>query len=493
MRSLCRVLVVGLAVIVATGAVVEVVPPSKGNPSYATRKGLVAPQTDISSIVSVVRNVNQKGGAAPDDLPNQEVAETIVTAVDGRVTESGPSSSEKSSELKTPAIRRALEDYRVLFWGTGVQSEDRDASVEGTAYLTHTLVPNTTYNVEACLDYCSSVEGCVFANLYYEFNNYWLDFETPDKSNLKCALYGDVHGEEEKTNYGGQQSYLAPAPLIYIQQSSGFVLDGGAVDPQPETPEGYALVFESDKATEAPAYMEFFLLDKYDVDTCARECNQHAPDSIGGVCQFFNIWRAVIDGVPVTYVCVLFSLPTDEATAIYPGEDDVQVTLSRGYMRQNLVIDGGFEAYDGCLDFCYEEAYEHWIGTSPAGGKDDATIFRAAMYARTAQTVGLLGSATGADSFAGTLTPANTLTTIEGRVYKVALFQNSAYSGPTFQKDSFLEILWNGEVVKTVRPGYSDWAFVEAEVVAEGDDVVEIRGGKAPAWTFVDDIGVWLL
>jgi hypothetical protein len=47
----------------------------------------------------------------------------------------------------------------------------------------------------------------VFVNVYYEFNNYLLDFVFGEHSNLKCAAYGDIHAAAEKTNFGGQVSY----------------------------------------------------------------------------------------------------------------------------------------------------------------------------------------------------------------------------------------------------------------------------------------------
>jgi hypothetical protein len=79
----------------------------------------------------------------------------------------------------------------------------------------------------------------VFANLYYEFNNYLLDFVFPQQSNLKCAVYGDVHTTAEKTNFGGEQSYPAPAPLTYIQDSSGYA----TLFAEPPTPYQYELVY----------------------------------------------------------------------------------------------------------------------------------------------------------------------------------------------------------------------------------------------------------
>ncbi|KAG5641001.1 hypothetical protein DXG03_006433, partial [Asterophora parasitica] len=116
--------------------------------------------------------------------------------------------------------------YTPVFKGAGTGEDDRDASIEGTGYLTYTVMNNATYNIKGCLDFCTSINRCVFANLYYEFNNYLLDFESifPKQSNLKCVVYREAHGELEKTNFGGQQSYPPPAPLTYVQDSSGWVL-----------------------------------------------------------------------------------------------------------------------------------------------------------------------------------------------------------------------------------------------------------------------------
>ena len=90
----------------------------------------------------------------------------------------------------------------------------------------------------------------VFANLYYEFNNELLDFVFSQQSNLKCALYADIHTAAEKTNFGGQQSEPLPAPLTFIQQSSGYSANT-LVDPA--DPPGYELVFgPTDGANNAP-------------------------------------------------------------------------------------------------------------------------------------------------------------------------------------------------------------------------------------------------
>lgn len=49
--------------------------------------------------------------------------------------------------------------------------------------------------------------------------------------------------------------------------------------------------------------MGFAFIDKYDVNACATLCNNRDPDPKGGKCQYFNIWRALVKGVPTTYTC----------------------------------------------------------------------------------------------------------------------------------------------------------------------------------------------
>ncbi len=55
-----------------------------------------------------------------------------------------------------------------------------------------------------------------------------------------------------------------------------------------------------------------------------------------------------------------------------------------------------------------------------------------------------------------------------------------------------MQVIWNGEVVKTIHPGYSDWQYYAVEVVGQGNDLLAFHGGSAPAWSFVDDICVFL-
>ena len=56
-----------------------------------------------------------------------------------------------------------------------------------------------------------------------------------------------------------------------------------------------------------------------------------------------------------------------------------------------------------------------------------------------------------------------------------------------------MEVVWNGQVAKTIRPGYEDWKLYQVNVVATGSDTLAFRGGAAPAWSFIDDVTLFLL
>ncbi|KAJ7146872.1 hypothetical protein C8R44DRAFT_864590 [Mycena epipterygia] len=304
---------------------------------------------------------------------------------------------------------------------------------------------NSTYNVDACLTWCAGIDGCVFVNLYYEFNNPLLDFVFSEKPNLNAA---------EKTNFGGQALYPQVGNetvlLSFITQSSGWGLDS-LVDPT--DPEGYELVFgPTGDANNAPGYMGFAL-------------------NPNGGCAYFNIWRAVVSGIPTTYTCSMYYLVADESTAVNFGQGDLV-------------------GYTVCDFFCFTASYANWIGTSPANGSLDASIFFFAEYAHTGHGVALLGSASGTDSLAGTLTPAAPLKTKAGTGYVIQAFMVSTFSGEAREGPAKVDILWNGVRVGGIS-GYMPWTLVQVAVTGTGNDTLSFIGGAAPAWTFIDDVYVY--
>ncbi|PPQ82096.1 hypothetical protein CVT25_014342 [Psilocybe cyanescens] len=490
MLTFSRLLSTISCAVAVSAAVSNIVPPaSKGtwfNPAAAV--DLSGTTTDSDSIANTAAIVDQKSGATGE--PDQPIPDTAITAVDGQLTAAG--SSDPSTRRSLPGntfVSRSPSDYETVFTGTGVGPTDRDASIEGTAYLTFTLVNNATYNINDCLAFCDSVEQCVFANLYYEHNNDGLDFH--QTSNLKCAVYADTHTAAEKTNFGGQQLEALPAGLTFIQDSSGFS-SKTLVDPA--TPDGYELVFgPTNGANNAPGYMGFAFLDRYDVDACAQQCNTRGADGQGGACQYFNIWRAVVNGNPTTYTCSMYFLVADESSAVNTGQGDLKVTFSRGYKRKNFVIDGGFESFNECDDFCFDTQSANWIGTSPAGGSLDATIFFFQPFSHNGNAVALLGSATGADSLAGTLTVAKPLATVAGKQYQITFFQASSFAPPAQEAPAFVDVVWNGVIQTTIHPGFANFEIFQVTVTAKGNDILAFHGGAAPAWSFIDDVTVFQL
>ncbi|KAJ7813641.1 hypothetical protein B0H13DRAFT_2141735 [Mycena leptocephala] len=448
--------------------------------------------TDIATILQTAGVVDQYRGAPTDSTrPGLSPPPTMMTALDGKITLS--TIPDSNSTAPYGAGRRDVSDYELIFDGTATN----DAAVQGTAYLTFTLVSNTSFEQGKCecLDFCDKTEGCVFVNLYYEFNNTLLDFVFPEKSNLRCVLFGDVHTAAEKTDYGNRYLAAQPSEGASIQNSSGYA---SLAVMEPTAPEGYTLVFGPvSAANNAPGYMGFAFLDKYDPSACATLCNQRGPDPVGGACKYFNIWRAVVRGRPRTYTCAMYSAPTDASTAVNTGQGSVEVTLSRGYARISHIADGDFEAYTcGNNDtFCFAEQGPGWVGTSSVGGYFDATVFHYAPYAHGGAGVGLLGCAYGRDPQPGTLTPSSLGRLARGRKYVVQFFHSSTYSGEELEEPSFVEVWWNGEVVGIVRVGYSPWTYFEFTVIAlgGGNDTLLFKGGKAPAYDFIDDVCLFLL
>jgi hypothetical protein len=484
---------------VATAATVPPSPPARqGQPASTDNTlDLSGTHTDSGNIASTANIVNQKTGATSDAPPNQPPNDTVVTAQDGQLTSAGSlrrrdvpvNFNKRDLSGQGNLAKRLPSGYTQVFSGTGTDPSDRDAAIEGTAYLTYSLVSNATYDVDDCLSFCDSTATCVFANLYYEFNNELLDFVFSEHSNLKCVLYADIHTAAEKTNFGGQQSEDPPAGLTYIQQSSGYAATELV---EPDTPAGYEFVFgPTGGANNAPGYMGFAFLDKYDVQACADLCNSRDADSNGGACQYFNIWRALVDGLPTTYTCSMYFIPTDASTATNTGQGSLAVTYSRGYQRTSVLPDGGFEGFPCSSSFCFAPSYSNWVGTTPSGGDNDADIYYYVPYAHSGHGVGILGSGFGLDSLAGTLTPTSPLTTVAGQTYSIDFFHSSSFNSPSFEAAAFVQVLWNGDVIGEIS-GYSVWQYHSFTATGTGSDVLSFHGGAAPAYDFIDDIYVFL-
>ena len=118
-------------------------------------------------------------------------------------------------------------------------------------------------------------------------------------------------------------------------------------------------------------------------------------------------------------------------------------------------------------------------------------IFFYQTYAHSGNGVAVLGAAAGADTLSSTLTPALPLQTVAGKMYKIYFFHASAFSGPSLERSTVVNVLWNGNVIATIQPGFSNWKLYSFQVTGAGNDVLAFQGGKAPAWSFIDDVSVF--
>jgi len=160
-----------------------------------------------------------------------------------------------------------------------------------------------------------------------------------------------------------------------------------------------------------------------------------------------------------------------------------------------LIQDGGFESFAACSgdDVCWTNSTQFWSASSPPGGDFDAEIIHHTVFAHSGRSAALLGSGFGLDSFSGTLAPTYTLDTVPGKTYLITFFHSSAFNGDVqAEAEAFVDIMWNGQIVETIRPGFSDWQYFELRVVAAGNDRLAFHGGAAPAWSFLDDVFVFL-
>ncbi|TFK67813.1 hypothetical protein BDN72DRAFT_858855 [Pluteus cervinus] len=461
--------------LISLAAVVSASTSNSTAPSSSPNLNTSSP-TDSDTIANTIQQVNQKAGPTDNAPPSSDVPPTVVTAVDGDVTAAGQSGDSLLQVLHDPDSHPDLDTgstvskrevalkkrggYEQVFDGTGADPSDRDASIQGTAYLTFTRLD--TYDLSACEAFCDGIEACVFVNLFSEFNS-----DATYNPQFKCAAYGDVHTAAEKTNFGGQQLLPSPAGVTYIQQSVGYAADT-LVDP--DVPNGYQLVFgPTDGANNAPGG----LVRTFATLVVPIPVGEFASTSTYGV------------------LSSMYYIPTDASTATNTGQGDLSVTYSRGYQRISILPDGGFEDYLECDDFCYASSDANWVGTIPSGGSEDAEIFYDTDYARTGHGSLCLGSSSGADALPGTMTTANPLDTVAGSDYWIQFFQESAFrSNP--EDAAFVNVFWNGVQVLAITPGYQTWTPYQVSVTAVGSDVLSFTGGSFPSYDFLDDISLFL-
>lgn len=150
-----------------------------------------------------------------------------------------------------------------------------------------------------------------------------------EKSNRKCALYGDVPSLSQMTNKGGQQLYGKNSPANYIENSAVFYTSTVS---GPATPAGYSATFgplTTAVSLDSPGYLKKTFLTQNDPATCASLCTSYASNA----CVFFDVFTAMLGDTVATYVCVLYSAKKTASDATMASISSMSVAASRGYTR----------------------------------------------------------------------------------------------------------------------------------------------------------------
>lgn len=114
------------------------------------------------------------------------------------------------------------------------------------------------------------------------------------------------------------------------------------------------------------------------------------------------------------------------------------------------------------------------------------------QYGRTGFATGELGAINGDNSNPGTLAVRYPLDSVPGKQYVITFFQDSSWSGPTSEAAAFVNVLWNGNAVLSLSGYTATWQYNQVTVTAQGNDILAFYGGAAPAWTFIDDVYIFV-
>lgn len=225
--------------------------------------------------------------------------------------------------------------------------ESLQGSTQANGYLTYMTV--ATYDIPTCAAKCSSINSCVFFNIYYE--------KDPDSNSqpvdlLKCAFYSLPQTKATATNVGQYRG----AFHVIITGSNGYNKVAA-----PSAPAGYTLT-TLPAAINAPlydsanqyTYLTYVNLDSYDANACAAACSAQATQaaSTSGStsscsnrpCVFANMYILSKDGQPQTAVCSLYTAPWNSTyatnTGQYAGSDYYETSNSVGLTNTALTAAG---------------------------------------------------------------------------------------------------------------------------------------------------------
>jgi len=64
----------------------------------------------------------------------------------------------RALEARSQLAKRVPDDYEQAF--VGIDAPEHDAAVAGSGFISRTVLSESVCGIEACLDYCDSVQNC---------------------------------------------------------------------------------------------------------------------------------------------------------------------------------------------------------------------------------------------------------------------------------------------------------------------------------------------
>ncbi|KAG6906224.1 hypothetical protein DXG01_015127 [Tephrocybe rancida] len=159
----------------------------------------------------------------------------------------------------------------------------------------------------------------------------------------------------------------------------------------------------------------------------------HGAEHARGAYQYLNIWRALVNGAPTIYTVLLTT-----SSPMPPPPSTIDMATSKAPTPAVL------------LRRFLEHVGRH---TFPVGGSLDASVFRYGPYARNGSSVALLGSLSGVDGLADTLSPKALLKTVarkslvRHRLSSLYAYTPSSSSGSSGIGDHPTRLCQNTDVV----------------------------------------------
>ncbi|KAF8451585.1 hypothetical protein BDZ91DRAFT_750646 [Kalaharituber pfeilii] len=247
---------------------------------------------------------------APPPLAPSE-SEIIADANDNFVT-----NADSDVKVKKRALPPA--GYYTVFEGLS-------GATQHPSYITFKSFP--TYDPVACTNFCNSIAGCVFANLYIEH----VDAQAPQPSSASAAT-----NEVFITDSNGYSKKINPEIAGWNEEELNAAINGKRANPTDPDPYMGMTTIE---AVSKPSLCK---------DLCEQKTaynSRHPTDGKYRACNFFNFYLLFKNGEGYKTVCSFYIIPFNSSYATntgYTSSGNVYtVHDSWSFTREQLLGEGG--------------------------------------------------------------------------------------------------------------------------------------------------------